>query len=217
MFMIIVGAKGFAKEVLEVVRELDQLKNLVFYDDISIDAPDRLFGQFPVLRNIEAAKEYFLKTDSRFTIGIGNPFLRKKLYDKFEAIGGVFTSTISPSATIGSFEVQINDGCNILPGAIFSNSTSVGKGCLIYYNSLITHDCCVNDFVEVSPGATLLGRCEVGFYSQIGANATILPDVKIGNNVIVGAGSVVTKDVPDNSLVVGVPAMIKKQLPPLQF
>jgi acetyltransferase-like isoleucine patch superfamily enzyme len=35
--------------------------------------------------------------------------------------------------------------------------------------------------------------------------------------VIVGAGSVVTKDVPDNCLVVGVPAVIKKELPPLPF
>lgn len=40
----------------------------------------------------------------------------------------------------------------------------------------------------------------------IGGNATILPGVHIGNNVIVAAGAVVTKDVPDNTLVGGVPA-----------
>ncbi|WP_348636746.1 hypothetical protein [Flavobacterium anhuiense] len=37
-----------------------------------------------------------------------------------------------------------------------------------------------------------------------------MPKVKIGKNVIVGAGSVVTKDIPDNCLVVGVPARIIK-------
>ncbi len=40
----------------------------------------------------------------------------------------------------------------------------------------------------------------------IGGNVTILPGVTIGNNVIVAAGAVVTKDVPDNTLVGGVPA-----------
>ena len=40
----------------------------------------------------------------------------------------------------------------------------------------------------------------------IGGNCTILPGVTIGNNVVVAAGAVVTKDVPDNTLVGGVPA-----------
>ena len=40
----------------------------------------------------------------------------------------------------------------------------------------------------------------------LGGNVTILPGVSIGNNVIVAAGAVVTKDIPDNTLVAGVPA-----------
>ena len=42
----------------------------------------------------------------------------------------------------------------------------------------------------------------------IGGNVTILPGVTIGNNVVVAAGAVVTKDVPDNTLVGGVPAKV---------
>jgi maltose O-acetyltransferase len=40
----------------------------------------------------------------------------------------------------------------------------------------------------------------------IGGNVTILPGITIGNNVVVAAGAVVTKDIPDNTLVGGVPA-----------
>lgn len=40
----------------------------------------------------------------------------------------------------------------------------------------------------------------------IGGNATILPGITIGNNVIVGAGAVVAEDIPDNTVVAGVPA-----------
>ena len=46
----------------------------------------------------------------------------------------------------------------------------------------------------------------------IGARVNILPGVTIGENAIVGTGSVVTKDVPDNCVVVGVPAKIVKEI-----
>jgi maltose O-acetyltransferase len=44
----------------------------------------------------------------------------------------------------------------------------------------------------------------------IGGNVTILPGVTIGNNVVVAAGAVINKDVPDNTLVGGVPAKVIK-------
>lgn len=47
----------------------------------------------------------------------------------------------------------------------------------------------------------------------IGGKVTILPGVTIGNNVVVAAGAVITKDIPDNSLVAGVPASVIRQIP----
>ncbi|WP_407421501.1 sugar O-acetyltransferase [Methanobrevibacter sp.] len=46
----------------------------------------------------------------------------------------------------------------------------------------------------------------------IGANVCILPGVTIGNNVIIGAGAVVNRDIEDNSMAVGVPARIIKEI-----
>lgn len=51
-----------------------------------------------------------------------------------------------------------------------------------------------------------IGKIEVFDNVFIGAGTTILPGVKIGPNAIIGAGSVVNKDIPENSVCVGVPA-----------
>ncbi len=215
--MIIVGAKGFAKEVLEIVHQFQHIDNLMFYDDVNADVSGTLFNKFPIIKTIEDASNYFKNIDNKFTIGIGSPTLRKKLYDKFTAIGGVYTSTISHSSSIGSYDVNIGLGSNVLSGVTISNNVTIGIGAILYYNSIVTHDCTIGDFVEISPGATILGRCKIGNYCQIGANSTILPDVHIGENVVIGAGAVVTKNIPNNSLVVGIPARIIKELKPLHF
>ncbi len=210
--MLIIGAKGFAKEVLEILHQLKQLDNIAFYDDVNKDIGDLLYGKFPILKDEEFVKKFFEKNGNEFTIGVGNPKLRYMLYQKFIKLGGEFVSTIHSQAQIGSYDVSIGNGCNVLTNSIFSNSVNIGVGCIVYYNVIITHDCVVGDFVELSPNAILLGNVKVGSFTQIGANATILPNIKIGKNVIVGAGSVVTKDVPDFCMVAGVPAEIKKTL-----
>lgn len=215
--MLIIGARGFAKEVLEVVHQLNQLENLVFYDDVNNNMPEKLFGLFPILKTIQEATNYFKTIDNRFTIGIGNPILRKLLYDKFFALGGEFTSTISPNANIGHYGNKIEVGCNIMPGTVITADVMIKKGCLVNLNCTIGHDCKIGEFVELSPGVHISGNCIIGEYSVFGTNATILPKLTIGKNVIIGAGSVVTKDLPDNCMVVGVPAKIIKELTPLEF
>lgn len=53
-----------------------------------------------------------------------------------------------------------------------------------------------------------MGKIVVGDNCFIGARATIMQNVTIGDNCIIGMNAVVTKDVPDNSVVAGVPAKI---------
>ena len=208
--MLIVGAKGFAKELLEVIIRNNSEEEIVFYDDISNDLPELLFNKFRIIRNIEEASNYFQTQNPSFCLGVGNPNIRKYMEEKLSNIGGILKSTISIKADIGNFEIDISDGANILDGAKISNSVKIGKAALIYYNSIITHDCNIGKFVEISPNATILGRATIGDFVHVGASATILPDITIGNNVTIGAGAVVTQSIPDNAIVVGVPAKIIK-------
>lgn len=213
--MIVIGAKGFAKEVLEVLHQLNETDGVVFYDDVNNDVPEKLYGKFTVLRNINAAKDYFESADNRFTIGIGSPALRKFIYDKFTAIGGVLTSTLSPKALIGSYGNSIGNGCNIMTGTVITNDVTIGKGCLVNLNCTIGHDSIIGEFSELSPAVNISGNCKIGSYANIGTGAVILPKLTIGHNVVIAAGAVVTKDLPDNCMAAGVPAVIKKELPPL--
>lgn len=73
----------------------------------------------------------------------------------------------------------------------------------------ITHDgstCLVKD----SQGKRYqrFAPIQVGSHVFIGVNSIIMPGVSIGSNVVIGAGSVVTKDIPDNSVAIGVPAKV---------
>ena len=60
--------------------------------------------------------------------------------------------------------------------------------------------------------AAIAKPVKIGIDVWIGGNVTILPGVTIGNNVVVAAGAVVNKDIPDNTLVGGVPAKLIRKL-----
>lgn len=65
----------------------------------------------------------------------------------------------------------------------------------------------------------MLHGCEIGDYSLIGMNAVVLNGAKIGKYCIIGAGAVVKEgmEIPDGSLVVGAPAVIKRPITEAQY
>lgn len=210
--MIIIGAKGLAKEFLEILHQNRELKNLCFYDDVNKDIGDTLYSSFRIIKNLNDAEEFIKNVDDRFTIGIGNPKLRKLVSDKFLNLGGKLTSLTSENAELGSYGNTIEDGVNIASGVIITNDVHIKRGTLINLNSTIGHDTVVGEFCEICPSVSISGHCDIGDFVFIGTGATILPSVKIGKNSIIAAGSVVSKDVPENVMVAGVPAVIKKYL-----
>jgi sugar O-acyltransferase (sialic acid O-acetyltransferase NeuD family) len=214
--MLIGGAKGHAKEVLQIIVKNNINENICFFDDISMDTTSKMFKKYPIIRTLEGAKKYF-ETNPDFLLAIGNPILRKKLSMKLIDIGGRLTSIIACTAIIGDYEIELGAGLNIMHGALVNNSVKIGEGCLINAFVSIHHDSILEKYCEIGPRATLLGNCYIGAFTFIGACATILPNVQIGKNVQVAAGAMVCKNVPDNCMVAGVPAIIKKELKPINF
>ena len=98
--MLIVGAKGFAKEVLEVLYQNEYEKEIVFYDDVNSDVNGKLYGKYQILKSELEVKDFFLRNGPEFTIGIGNPRLRNEMYSKFNNIGGKLTSAINVNSAV---------------------------------------------------------------------------------------------------------------------
>ena len=82
----------------------------------------------------------------------------------------------------------------------------IGPNCGIYTAG---HPIVVN---ERNQGLEYAKPIEVGDNVWIGGNVAILPGVKIGSNSVIGAGSVVNKDIPENSIAVGNPCKVIKQI-----
>lgn len=200
--MIITGAGGHAKEVLDILSEQER-QNCYLYDDFTKDMPAYL-NEVPVCNNIEHAAA-LLKNDPAFVLGTGNGQLRKKFTDIFIAAGGKLTTVISPSAFCSKQSI-IGEGANIMAFVFISAGVTIGKGCLINARANVHHNAIVGDYCEISPAAVLLGDVTLGNFVRIGGGAILLPGITIGDNAVIGAGAVVTKNVEAGITVVGNPA-----------
>ena len=107
----------------------------------------------------------------------------------------------------------VEENVRVMGGVNFGSEPyliTLKKNCLISADVLfLTHDGGTNAFVnqfEEFKDVKKFGKIVVGEYSFVGARSILMPGVKIGNNSVVGAGSVVTHDVPDGTVVCGVPA-----------
>lgn len=121
----------------------------------------------------------------------------------------VAVTAIHPKAVIAS-SATIGAGTLINAGAVIQPLATIGRGVMIHANVIVEHDCKISDWANLAPGCQLAGWVQVGEGATVFTGASVIPSVKIGKNSIVGAGAAVTKDVPDDTVAVGVPAICKE-------
>ena len=149
---------------------------------------------------------------------LGLPFLapffrpanrQKAVREAFAAGFGAGYSLIDPTvpqsrSLVHGTGLYVNAGCTLGAAGEFGEWVFINRG------ASIGHHAQFGNFATIGPGAVVSGSVRLGHGSVVGAGAVVLPELSIGSNSVVGAGSVVTKDVPDNCLVLGVPAKVTR-------
>lgn len=203
--LIIIGARGFGREVYDLAMDIIQAGNADFSVKGFLDDNDKLLEHLddypPIICSVE---EYEVQPNDVFICGLGNPKWRKIYTQIILAKGGRFTTLISPFAVIRR-NAHIGEGCIITHFSNISVDTHIGNHVAIL-SSGIGHDVKIGDY------AVLSGRCSVNGFAVIGDEAylacgvCVAPHKKIGTGAFCGMGSVVISNVKDGIKVFGNPA-----------
>jgi acetyltransferase EpsM len=192
----IYGASGHGKVVLDIARK-SGLHISGFVDD---DRSLKSFEGYEVLTAIPLA--------ATCIVAIGDNAIREKIVST--TVCTLLTPLVHPKAVLAQ-NCIVGNGSVIAANAVINPNAIIKTNCIINTAAVIEHDCVLEDFVHVSPNATLCGSVTVGTGAHIGAAAVIIPGVKIGAWCTIGAGAVVITDVPDGATVVGNPGRILTQ------
>ena len=205
--IVIVGAGGFGREVLDVLRAMDpDQSQFEFVGFVAEDKPDPEV-QARIDESWLGTPSAFLPAAmaSHYVIGIAAPRIRERISMLFDAAGLAAATLIHPTATFGR-DVVLGAGSVMCAGSGVTTNIRIGRH--VHLDRLVTvgHDCTIGDFVTIHPGVALSGGVTIDSGTLLGTNSCVLPGRSIGSDVVVGAGALVTHDVADGTTVVGIPA-----------
>ncbi len=146
---------------------------------------------------------------ARLHAAVGDGAVRERWFARLQGTGiagsSTFATIIDPAAVV-SPSASIGAGCFIGAGAIVQARAVLHECVIVNTRAVVEHDCTVEAFAHIAPGAVLCGSVRVGRRAQVSAGAVVIPVRRIGEGAMVGAGAVVVRDVVANTTVVGVPA-----------
>jgi sugar O-acyltransferase (sialic acid O-acetyltransferase NeuD family) len=199
--LLIWGAGGHGKVVLDTARSTGRFEHIVFMDDNS----SRAGLTFCECSLVGGPEELHCFTGSPFIVAVGDNQTRARCFQRAIESGLIpmplvhTTAIVSPSATIGR-------GTVVMAGVIINASAVIGDNCIINSGAVIEHDCTVEAHAHISPGAILGGGVRVETLAHVGMGAVVLPGATVGEESVVGAGAVVLREAPSRCTVIGVPA-----------
>ena len=201
MRIAVIGAGGHGKVVLDAILSAGTHVVAGIVDDNPELVGGRLFD-VPIVGSIDDLSDV-----DGYIVAIGNNRVRREKYGLLLKAGYTPVTIIHPSAVISS-SACIGKGAAVLANAVINPDACIEDNVVLYTSCTIDHECIISDHSYVSPGCNICGRVNIGTGAMLGAGAVVLPGLSIGEWSTVGAGAVVTDHVPDEVIVVGVPARV---------
>lgn len=205
--LIILGAGGYAQEVLWLVDDINahapQWDFVGFLDPMAEKKKGDFHYDRPVLggwNDVTSAHEIY------FVCGIGSPGARAAECRDAEQRGYLPATLIHPSA-VTALHVRVGEGTVVGAGCVLAPYAVLGRHCALNLGVIVGHNASVGDYCVLSPRSQLLGAASLADQVFLGANATVYLGRKIGAGSVIGANSFVLRSVGPNSSVIGVPAI----------
>lgn len=202
----IFGAGGFGREVKMLIDQINAVKpewNFIGYFDDDFSHA-KLIPQSHQLGGLAELNKY--EDDVYLVIALGNPLVKRKVFQKITNPKVKYPALIHPSAIIGSSNVEIGEGSIICAGNIITVDIEIGKHVILNLACTVGHDTIIKDFASFMPGVNISGEVVIEECVYVGTGAKIINQLSIGQETIIGAGSVVSKTLPEKCTAVGVPA-----------
>jgi len=203
--LIIVGAGGFGREVLQFVKDINYIKttwNIKGFLDDNANALDNYECDYRIIGSI---RDWKVGDNEKYALAISDPSIKEKVVHLLVLKGAEFVSIIHPTATIGSFN-RIGKGIVMYPNSRIIVNVSIGDYVTILDNSSIGHDSIVGNYSTICGNCSINGNVKLGNKVFFGTHVSTVPGKIVGDGAYVGAGSVIMTDIKENCRVFGVPA-----------
>lgn len=208
--VVIVGAGGFGREVLQYVRDTFAGDRGIavkgFLDDAPPDLRPFALG-VPVLGDTAS---YRVEPDDRFVVAIGDPATRRRLVERLASRGATFINVVHPLSYV-SAAATLGTGCIVAPYATVGAHATIGDHTVLTFYASVGHDARVGSYCAFSPHAVTNGGTRIGDGVFLGAHAIVNPLKSVGDGAKVAAGAVVYRAIPPNTFAVGNPARPRPQ------
>ena len=135
---------------------------------------------------------------------------KRRRYIEQVAGRAAFFTLVHPSSTLLP-GTSLGEGTVASTGVLVGSNTTIGRHVFLNRGARVGHHARIGDYVTIQPGANIAGAGEIGDETYVGMGAIIVERLTIGRGVTIAAGALVKHDVPDNALVAGAPAVIKKR------
>lgn len=202
--LIIVGAGGLGREVLEWIKDINAIEQnwriLGFIDRYGV--LDGIECDYEVIGVIE---EWEPQENQVFVMAIGDPDKKEKLVTLLKSKGAKFTSVIHPTAIISEFS-KVGEGLIVYPYSGISPNVRVGSFVTLNAHSGIGHDAQIGDYCTISSFCDIMGGVDLGHKVFLGSHVSVIPEKKIGEGAFVATGSVVMSNIKAGARVMGYPA-----------
>jgi sugar O-acyltransferase (sialic acid O-acetyltransferase NeuD family) len=202
--LVIVGASGFGREILQWVKDCNKNGDNWEVKGFIDDNPDALHAYSCNKKIIGSIASYDIENDDYFVIAIAIPTVKKRIVEDLKRKGAKFATIIHPTAIVGEYS-NLGEGIVITPRAKISPNVTIGNFVTIL-GSGVGHDAVISDYCTITGNCSINGHVSLGEGVFVGSNACIAPGKKIGAWAYVGMGSMVISNIKPKTKVMGNPA-----------